>query len=1251
MSNVFISYSRKDEVFVRSLHEALEARDMDAWVDYQDIPRTAVWWDSICKAIDATDTFVFVISPDSVASEVCTDEINYALENNKRIVPIVYRDTDNKQVHEKVRAINYIFFRQTDDHTTAFYQLVEAINTDLDWVQQHSRLLERAKEWHENKGRRAYLLRGEDLREAEQWRDKAGLDSGRQPNFLQMQYITASRKWASTFRNIISSAITIGFVVAVVLAIAAFLSENEARAQGRISDARALAANAVAELEADPERSILLATEAISTTLREGEPVVPQAEEALHRALFTSQVRQTLKGHTDFVVGVNYSPDGRNIVTASRDGTAKIWDAQTGRELQTLEGHLFELQDIAFSPDQKIVTAVGDNATLKQWDVQSKQPVSTLRPFGTGSSRIYSLSYNQDGTRIATASIANSDQVQIWNPDNNQVLLSLNGHEGYVLDVSYSPDGKYIVSAGADGLAKVWDAVTGQEQITLRGHTDRVVGTSYSPDGRSIVTASWDKVVKVWDPQTGQVVRDLVGHADKVRSAVYSPDGTNILSAGWDQTAIVWDVETGNIRYTLRGHTNKITKAVYSPDGRQIATADENGIAKLWNTKTGQEEATIQASTEDIRSLVYSSDSLSLATVGVDGLPRIWDVQKRQILSTLEGQKAPVVTAMYSPDGQSIVTSSIDHTARIWDARSGKMQRTLRGHSDGVYSAAYSPDGNKIVTASNDSTVKIWDARTGVILFTPEPGTVGMLKASFSPDGRYVASTAIPAVSDRTAITRSTIWDAQTGKIIHTLEGHTDGVGYIEYSPNGQYLVTASMDHTAKIWDAKTGKELFTLDGHLERVNSATFTSDSRFVLTSGADVSIKVWDVTTGRLYTTLNGHKFAVLIARSSPDGHHIVSAGGDHTAKIWNARSGAEGLSFEVGTQVNGVTYSPDGQHIVTSGADEAIIWNAVTGQRIISLKEDVGDRALYSPDGQAIVTSDGNGSAVWDVKAWKKQFKLVGFSPRYCHQGKWIITSAPDRKGAYIWDAQTGEKVASLDFDGITNAGATSVDCSPDGLTAVTGSGPMGSNDIKIIIWDAQTQKPRRIINGHQNPIFSTVYSPDGRSILTASMDGTAKVWDLNADVETPRLTLVGHTQGVTSATYSSDGRYIVTTSYDGTAKIWDAQTGGLRTTLIGEQGFLIGASFRADGRTLVVADLTGNVRQYLVDINDLLKLARCRVTRELTVEEQVQFLNKSRPTATPEQIPEVSPTPTAALNCAEIDLASAQALQTTNEQSH
>jgi hypothetical protein len=193
--DVFVSYSRKDERFVHKLHDALAAAQRDIWVDWEDIPPSAEWLKEIKRAIEGGDTVVFVVSPDSVSSQMCRQECTYAAECNKRIIPVLVRDVFPSDLPEPLAKIHWLFFRPQDDFQASFNALISAIETDLDWVRAHSRLLVRAREWESRDKDRSYFLAGTDLDEAEKWLATSQSREPR-PNALQIAYVAASRQGA-----------------------------------------------------------------------------------------------------------------------------------------------------------------------------------------------------------------------------------------------------------------------------------------------------------------------------------------------------------------------------------------------------------------------------------------------------------------------------------------------------------------------------------------------------------------------------------------------------------------------------------------------------------------------------------------------------------------------------------------------------------------------------------------------------------------------------------------------------------------------------------------------------------------------------------------------------------------------------------------------------------------------------------------------------------------------------------------------
>src|SRR5262245_3567994 len=406
---VFISYSRKDKEFVRRLDEELKRRDREAWVDWEGIPPGDTWEKTIYGAIEATHTFIFVLTPDSVASEVCGREIAHAAANNKRLVPIVHRDVAADRVPKSLGELNWIFCRDSDDFNEATDKLITALDTDLKWVRAHTRLLTRAIEWDANGRNNSFVLRGEDLRAAERWLAEAGAQKDRQPTALQTEYIIASRKASARRQRITLGAVTFGLIAAVVLAVVALFARHKAVEQ------ETKAKNT--SVQADFDLAVMYR--------QKSETVDPRVLAHLARALKTSGnaslPREYLVSllrdaqwhlpetepmcHDGKVYAASFSPDRRRILTVFNDKTARVWDAESGKPLGESMRHDDKVYAASFSPDGRRILTISEDEAARLWDAETGKALG--EPM-CHDGRIYEASFSPDGRRILTASEDNT---------------------------------------------------------------------------------------------------------------------------------------------------------------------------------------------------------------------------------------------------------------------------------------------------------------------------------------------------------------------------------------------------------------------------------------------------------------------------------------------------------------------------------------------------------------------------------------------------------------------------------------------------------------------------------------------------------------------------------------------------------------------------------------------------------------------------------------------------------------------------
>ncbi|HEX2570310.1 MAG TPA: AAA-like domain-containing protein [Polyangia bacterium] len=404
---------------------------------------------------------------------------------------------------------------------------------------------------------------------------------------------------------------------------------------------------------------------------------------------------QVLTGHADRVSGLAFSPDGVHMLTASADGTARLWDANTGRLVRTYTGHSGPLAAAVFT---------------------------------------------HDGHTIATAS--SDGTARLWDNETGRTLLGLEGHENSVRAVAFTSDAAHLLTGGADGTVRAWDLAGGQAALRLVGHTSSVYSAAFSPDGQRIVTGSNDGTARLWNAGTGHLLRTLMDkHPAPIGDAEFSPDGHGILTASHDAMARLWN-ERGEVVLQLKGHASWIGTAVYAPDGTKIVTASNDQTARLWDAQSGRPLAVLQGHTGTVYTAAFSPDNSRVITASADKTARLWDAQNGRLLRTLGDEAAEIHSAAFAPDGVRAVTAQADGSVTLWDTRTGAVLRALQGHTDHVWSATFSPDGTRLVTASSDGTVRLWDAGSGDSLLVITGYARAFADVSFSPDGRRILATA-----------------------------------------------------------------------------------------------------------------------------------------------------------------------------------------------------------------------------------------------------------------------------------------------------------------------------------------------------------------------------------------------------------------------------------------------------------------------------------------------------------------------------
>ena len=587
-------------------------------------------------------------------------------------------------------------------------------------------------------------------------------------------------------------------------------------------------------------------------------------------------------------VTVALSPDGRTLAANScgkiengscKKGEIRLWDMASHEPSgQPLKGHTEFVRALAFSPDGKILASASLDGTLIFWDVALREP---LGPALTGHRGwITSLAFSPDGKTLASAGcgrlgevvvVCRKGEIRFWNVATREPLgPPLSAHDGYILSVAFSPDGKIFASSGSDGALILWDAATRQALgAPLRGHAGMQGGVAFSPDGTTLASGSTDNSVVLWDVATRQPLgAPLAGHTSMVRDLAFSPDGKSLASASSDGSVILWDLGA-----RLRGHAGRVTSARFSPDGKTLVAVGEDNTLSLWDVGSRRLMGPpLTAHNAKIAKTLFSPDNKVLASVDEDGNLMLWDAATRLALGPpLTGHSTKMQDLDFSPDGRILASPGDDQTVVLWDVATRQpLGSPLSGHDLAVAGVEFSPDGKTLLSTGLDGAMILWNVATreplGSLIHGGVPGPVG---GSFSPDGGLLVSGKL----DGTLM----LWDVATRQALGpALTGDQAAITSLDFGPDGKTFVSINIFGTVVLWDVATRQPVGSpFTASTVGRNSIQFSPDGEVLAVIGRDNKASFWGASTRRpLGQPISGEDGVAL----SKDFKTVASLGND-------------------------------------------------------------------------------------------------------------------------------------------------------------------------------------------------------------------------------------------------------------------------------------------------------------------------------------------------------------------------------------
>jgi WD40 repeat protein len=860
-----------------------------------------------------------------------------------------------------------------------------------------------------------------------------------------------------------------------------------------------------------------------------------------------SRIMGTLKfKHDQYATAVVYTPDDTGIITASRDGTVKLWNLSTGKATKTWNLGL-PIGPLCLSPDGKYLAAAEGYRLAPSLDIASFAPQDDYaihvielatdnekwKLSGT-KSPILSLAFSSDGQMLCSGSQSGKgDPIRLWNLSTGKFERSLKSIHS-INNVGWSKDGSRLFSTTGDRTIVIFDVKSGlQVQSTRERGTLYAMALSPDQDMLAVGGDTTDEnntlAVKLYSTKDWKLISSLPGQLGSIVSLAFHHDGKTLVtgSAKNENAVKVWNIAAKTASAQYMGHTSDVVGIALTKQGNNLATVSLDGSIRLWQTSQVKPAVSIIQSTSPIWSV--ATHGKMLLTTGADKAAAIRDLESGKEISRFLEHQSPVTSGCFRPDGAEVATGGGDYTIRLWDPATGKPGTVLTGHKGVITSLVYSPDGKRLYSASADKSIRIWDIAQKKALHTLVQHRSVVTSLALNLEGSLLASGG--------ADNLIRIWRTHDASEMRSLIGHAGAITGLCFSPGGKLLASVGADGVCKIWDPGTRADaLRTITGHVGQLMTVAFSPNNKYLATAGADETIRLWSVVNGNELRAMQGHTDWVTSVAFLSDGESLVSASVDGSVKLWAESKSFEAPVFGHEYPVRYLAMSPQGDRLASGSEDgKIILWDTVTGNDVTTLNSHLSPiRALaFSNDGKKLVSAD------------REQ----------------IIK---------LWDVATSKELQSFisKISGINRLGFLQKD---RGIFA-----SIGSSTIAAWQFEGALLKPEPVLNvlGYERHCNSVAFAQD--RVALGSTDGIVihkKIVQFKPDADE---IIKSFSVAVSDVTMSSNGNRLLAINQDNEFKIWNLEDKKLIETWKGRPAKLTALAMNTTGDRVLASFDSGEI---------------------------------------------------------------------------